>query len=127
MFGLLLVLASFPVRADTSSADCHRKAALLKVGITRSAVEAILTQDGGLNGVYKNERYVFADGKKTSLELWNHTFCMVTIDFRPYNLAATEYSDSGQFARWYHVSGYHPNAQDIVVAVSDGSLDFYHN
>ena len=124
---LLILLVSFPVRAEPSSTDCQKKATMLKVGMTRSVVETILTQDGGINGVYKNERYVFADGETTSLELWNHKFCTVTIDFRPHDLAAAVYSDPDKFARWYQATGYHPNAQDIVVAVSAGDIDFYHN
>jgi hypothetical protein len=126
---LLLCIPSLSVYAEERMEDCLKKAADIKIGMTRSEIESRMERDGGISGIYKGERFFFTDiksGDQSGKKWWNQKFCMLNVNFRPYGIAEGIYDDPDHFAQWVRMKGWHPDPRDTGVQISAPFIDHYH-
>lgn len=126
---VLAVLLSWHSKADAAekqNGDCHKKAATIKIGMTRGEIEARMEHDGGLAGIYKGERLFFNEPGGERGNDAKGKYCMLTIDFRPYRLPNEIYQDANRFAEWITAKQYHPDAKDVAVKISTPFVDYRH-
>ena len=114
-------LASF-ARADERTEDCAKRALAIHAGLTRQEIEAKATQDGGLMGALKDERFIL---RSQSVDQSGKS-CMVNIDFHPVGLSDKIYNDANLFAKWFKETHLLQNPKDIAVRVSAPFLDHRH-
>jgi hypothetical protein len=94
--------------------------------MTRAEIERRgFSYDGGLAGIYKNERMCFS--KQQQSEIQQQKVCMITIDFRPEHLSDDVYDNPDHFSAWVSKRGQHPSPGDIVIRISEPFIDFYHS
>src|SRR5262245_34056424 len=75
---LLVVLSCAPAYAQSDLERCQQKAQAIKTGMTRGDVQQLASWDGGISGIYKEERFYFRD-----FYLSGNRVCKLVIDFRP--------------------------------------------
>jgi hypothetical protein len=108
-----------------SDADCQQHAATITEGMLRRDVAARLVQDGGIMGIFKNERYFFPN---TPVD-WRRQerVCMVTLDFRPHDLADAAWHDDKLFHAWVAQNPTARNNPEDVVTRVTAQIDDQHN
>lgn len=108
-----------------SAAECQHQAATITVGMLRREVAARLVQDGGVMGIYKNERFFFPNAPVD----WRRQerVCMVTLDFRPRGIDDATWHDNKLFQAWVTQNpAAHNNPDDVVTRVT-AQIDDQHN
>jgi len=121
-------MENFTIVTEKSLKDCARKAAVIKIGMTRAEIESLMGHDGGESGIYKGERLFFNDLKsnKTASNEWTKQLCMLNIDFRPYGLSDSIYHDVNRFNEWVRSNGWHPDPKDRAIKLSNPFIDYQH-
>jgi hypothetical protein len=125
----LMVLYAVPSFAQSQMADCVAKTSSIHVGMTRADIESLMVHDGGLSGMFKEERLYFTgpvSGGPFDIRQADQEVCMLNIDFRPYGIPDAIYNDANKFAQWGRANGLHPNPKDIVVKISVPFIDSPH-
>lgn len=123
---IIFLLLSTVTFADVGAPDpvnlpkeAIRALARLRVGMIRSEVEMIASKDGGINTLWRRERYWIpghmVDGK----------YLMIHLDFKPASVADAVYNDQPQFDQWrltHRKEARGDRSQDILMAVSQPFL-----
>ena len=85
--------------------DCRRLAGEIKVGMTRADISARMAQEGGIGGIYKNERAYYFTAKGSLLGFYAAgekyaRLCKLRFDFRPLGMPEEDYDDPERFSLW---------------------------
>jgi len=81
--------------------------------------------DGGLSGVYKNERMFFSNQQQS--EIRQQKVCMITIDFRPEKITDDVYNNPDHVSAWVSEQQQHSPPGDIAVRISEPFIEVYHS
>jgi len=72
------------VNGDKKLSKCMDKANSIKVGMIRADIEKLFYKDGGLMGIFRNERYVLRD-----CHCQGSKFIKVNVSFKPFGKQVT--------------------------------------
>ena len=102
--------------------SCAEKAKFIKKGMTRNDLESLFIKDGGLMGIYKNERYVLRDCACQTDKVMK-----VNVSFKPSGVSDEIYNDPDRFQAWVlQGSGKdRQGSQDVVMSVSEPYCDYH--
>jgi hypothetical protein len=82
--------------------SCADKADSVKIGMTRADVEKLFHQDGGIMGIFKDERYVLKD-----CNCQGHKSIKVNVSFKPFGTSDKE------------------NSKDVITKISEPYCDYW--
>jgi len=89
--------------AQTDAEVCANRASEIQAGMTRADIDKSMRKDGGVSGIYKQERYFFS-GLSFPMSLNGLSVaglvCKLNIDFKPDGLPLEVYNDPDRFYKW---------------------------
>lgn len=107
-------------QANAQSIPCHSS---IKIGMSRQEVNALAKPDGGLTGIYKNERFYFPQSTPQDVPSLSKV-CKVQIDFHPITVSKEIFNDPNRLAKWIKDNRFKKDPSDVVVGVSKPYLSY---